>query len=156
MYEEIRECYALGLFGAVITLSVIFLELGLKYGVYNEKEKHNQNSLWEDIEEMNFRATIKSLRKFGKISEPEKKELDKFNLEVRNPYIHYNLKKLVNGVFAEKMPTVDTKTAEVKILERVDIARHPYLWFSGKKFRDKKEVDNVLNFCIGWVNKVLG
>ena len=156
LYEEIRECYALGLFGATITLSVILLELSFKYKIYNERKRNDPSARWEEIEKLDFAASIKNLKTLGKITESEKKQLDRFNIDIRNTYIHYNLQKLVNGVFVEKMPMVDTATGEVKNLENVDVAKHPYLWFSGKKFRDKKEVNGILQFCIGWMNKILG
>lgn len=156
LYEEVRECYALGLFGATITLSVILLELSFKYKIFSEREKSDPSARWEEIEKLDFTASVKNLKNLGKITEPEKKELDKFNTEIRNPYIHYNLRKLVNGVFVEKMPMIDTATGEIKTLENVDVSKHQYLWFSGKKFRDKREVDGILQFCIGWMNRILG
>lgn len=156
LYEEIRECYALGLFGATITLSIIYLELGLKYAVHRKRTENDRNSPWEYIEKMNFTGTVNSLKKLDLISQSEKTELDRFNLEVRNPYIHYNLQKLVQDIVISKLPTLNTGTSEVKIRENVRIADEPPLWFTGKKFLDKEGVDDVLHFCVHWVNNVLG
>ncbi|MFH1162405.1 MAG: hypothetical protein V1696_04010 [Candidatus Jorgensenbacteria bacterium] len=156
LYEEIRECYALGLFGAAITLSVILLELGFKYKIYNKRREHDPKSQWEKIEIIDLTTAIKNLKNLGELSNSEKKELDNFNLEIRNPYIHYNLQKLVCNIMVEKLPLLKTETGEMEILENVEVAKKPYLWFSGKKFVDKNQAHSILKFCIGWVNKVLG
>ena len=37
LYEQVRECYALGIFGAAITLASVLLEVSLKYRLYNER-----------------------------------------------------------------------------------------------------------------------
>ena len=156
LYEEIKECYAFGLFGATITLSVILLELSFKHKIYSERKKSNPSASWKEIEKLSFTGTINSLKKLGKITEDEKKELDKFNIEIRNPYIHYNLQKLVNGVFIDRVPEANIETSKVKILKNVDVVKNPHFWFSGKKFRDKREVCQILQFCIGWMNKISG
>lgn len=156
LYEEIRECYALGLFGATITLSVVFLELGLKYRLHRARMKHDPSSSWDIIEKINLTQTINGLRKLDIITEEDKRALDDFNVTIRNPYAHYNIQKLVQDLMITELPVVKTETGEVEVLKNVKIVEKPYLWFSGKKFLDKKTVDPILGFCVGWINKVLG
>lgn len=155
LYEEIRECYAFGILGASITLAVILLELALKDRLFRERQKHNPNYKWDEIEKINFQATIKGLRTLQIISKDEERYLNDFNLSVRNPYIHYNLKKLVENVITSELVNVKTTTAEKQILKDVRIKDYPYLWFAGKKFLDKEQANRTLNFTIGWVNQIL-
>lgn len=156
LYEQVRECYALGIFGATITLSSVLLELALKYRLHKERTQYNPNYQWEEIEKLNFTNTINGLKKLGILSDEEIAVLVDFNQKVRNPYIHYNIKKLVGDIMVKELPVVNTKTGEKQILQDVKVVERPYLWFTGKKFLDKAQVGNVLNFCIGWVNKILG
>lgn len=156
LYEQVRECYALGIFGATITLAGVLLELSLKHRLYKERALHNSKYQWEEIEKFNFTNTVSGLKKAGILSNEERDVLNNFNLEVRNPYVHYNIKKLVKDVMIRELPVVKTETGEKEILQNVKLVERPYLWFSGKKFLDESQVNNVLNFCIGWMNKVLG
>lgn len=155
LYEQVRECYALGIFGATITLSSVLLELSLKYRLHKERTKSDPNYKWEEIEKLNFAGTLSGLKKIGVLSQEEWDVLNNFNIEVRNPYIHYNIKKLVRDVMIRELPVVKIETGEKKIHKDVKIVERPYLWFTGKKFLDKAQVNHVLNFCIGWVNKIL-
>jgi hypothetical protein len=153
LYEEIRECYAFGLYGAVIILSIILLEISFKYVIFNERKLSDPNSKWEDIESLNFISVINNLSTLGKLSPEEKAVLVKFNVEIRNPYIHYNLQKLVADIGIEKLPMINTETAEVETLTDVKLTEHPSLWFAGKKHRDKTQFKDILNFCMDWANR---
>lgn len=153
LYEEIRECYAFGLYGAVIILSIILLEISFKYVIFKERKRSDPNSKWEDIESLNFVSVVNNLSTLSKLTTEEKAVLVKFNVEIRNPYIHYNLQKLVADIGIEKLPMIDTETAEVETLTDVKLIEYPSLWFAGKKHRDKTQFKDTLNFCVDWANR---
>jgi hypothetical protein len=155
LYEELKECFVLGIPGAGITLSVILLETGLKYRLFEERSKDDPNSKWEDIEEIDFTRTINDLFSLKVITKKEKEELNDFNLYTRNPYIHYNIKKLVKDMVLQELSSVNIETGEVTKLINVKPSDYPSLWFSAKKALDKKTIVIVTTFCIHWVNKIL-
>lgn len=154
LYDEFRETFVMGIFGASIILCVIMLELALKYKLFDKRIQDDPNSLWEDIEKRDFTATINELKRKGVLSEAERKELESFNVDVRNPYIHYNVQKLLKGMVLAELPAVNVNTGEVTVYKDVDVAQKPFLWFSGKKVLDKTQVINISHFVINWVNKI--
>lgn len=155
LYEELKECFVLGIPGAGITLSVILLETALKYRLFEERSKKDQNSKWEDIEQIDFKRTINDLFSQKVITKEEKKELNDFNLETRNPYIHYNIKRLVKDMILQEMSSVDIETGVVTKLKNIKPSEYPSLWFSAKRVLDKKTIVLVSTFCVDWVNKIL-
>lgn len=155
LYDEIKETFILGIPGAGITLSLILLELSLKYRLFNKRLEDDPNSKWDYIEQIDFTKTVNALRNKEIISPKEKKELEKFNLEVRNPYIHYNIKKLIKGMKITKLPSINIETEEVTIHHNVKPESNTYLWFSAKRFLDKKLIKSYAGYCIGWANKLL-
>ena len=155
LYDELRECFVLGIPGAAITLALILLELALKYRLFEERKKSDPNSSWEEIEKLDFASTVSDLGKKGIITTDEKKRLDEYNIKIRNPYIHYNIYKLIKDSVLKELSSVDINTGEVTIHKNVRPADKPFLWFSAKKVRDRKEIIPLTNFCINWVNKVL-
>ena len=155
LYEELKECFVLGIPGAAITLAVILLELALKYRLYDERIKRDPSSKWEYIEQIDFTKAISSLWKLKVISKKEKQQLDKFNLKFRNPYIHYNIKKLVHDMVLGELSSVNVETGKIKVLKNVKPADYPSLWFSAKRVKDKKVIVLVVTFCIDWANKLL-
>lgn len=156
LYEEIKEAFVLGIPGAGITLSLILLELGLKYRLFSKRLEDDPNSNWDYIEQLNLRSTIKELKSKDLISEQEKQDLEDFNNKVRNPYIHYNIKYLIKDMEISELPELNVETGELKIHRNVKPANINSLWFSAKKVLDKKTVKYHVDFCISWVNKLLG
>lgn len=155
LYKEVQECFVLGMSGACITLSSILLELALKYRLYHEKCKGDKSSLWEQIEKLDFTRTVNQLRKMSIISLAEKKELDSFNASVRNPYVHYNIQKLVGEAIFSQLKSIDIKTKKVTIHKNVKVGEKPFLWFFAKKFLDNETLASKVSFCIGWTNRIL-
>lgn len=156
LYEELKECFVLGIPGAGITLSVILLETALKYRLYDERLKLDPKSKWDHLEQIDFTKTVNDLVKRGVLSKKEKKELDAFNLNTRNPYIHYNIKKLVEDMRLGELTSVDIETGKVTVLKNVKPEDYPSLWFSAKRVRDKKAISSIVSFSMSWVNKMLG
>ena len=128
LYEELRETFTLGIFGSAIILSLILLELALKYRLFKERLKSNPNTTWELIEQIDLGATIKGLEKAKLITLEEKKKLDEFSVTTRNPYIHYNIKKLVSDMILTELPAVELATGKITIHKNVIASEIPAIW----------------------------
>lgn len=155
LYDELRECFVLGIPGAGITLSVILIELAFKYRLYQERLKDDPKSSWSRMEQLHFSDVVEELRKKFVITEDEKNELDTFNRDVRNSYIHYNIQKLVKDMVIEKLPSINIATGEVVIETNVGTEDKPHLWFSAKKVLDKRTIVSIVTFVVDWTNKML-
>jgi hypothetical protein len=155
LYEEIKETFVLGIPGAGITLSLILLELSLKYRLFDKRLEDDPNSSWDHIEMLDFTNAVSELYKKKIITKKEKNTLDEFNLNVRNPYIHYNIKKLVKDMVLSELPAVNVETGDVTIHRDVKPSNYPHLWFSAKRVLDKKAINQYVGFCINWANKLL-
>lgn len=131
------------------------LELALKYRLYAERVKDDPNSSWEHIEQIDLTKVINDLRKRNIITQEQKSELDKFNTEARNDYIHYKIRNMIKNLKAKELTSVNIKTGEVTIHKDIKALDRSELWFSAKKALDKKTLTNKVNFCISWVNYVL-
>lgn len=155
LYDELRECFVLGIPGASITLSIILLELALKYRLYEERIKENSKASWNSIEKLDFKETINILHEKMVITLNEKNKLHKFNSKIRNNYIHYNIKKIIRGLIIKELPSVNIETGEVTINHNIEATKYPFLWFSAKKVLDNKSMTSIVTFSISWVNKLL-
>lgn len=155
LYDEIKECFVLGIPGAGITLASILLELALKYRLFDKRRSADKNAVWEHIEQLDFKKTVNQLTKLSVINKKDKKELDRFSDEVRNAYAHYNIQKLVNNMIISELPILDVNTGKVVIKKDVNPKDNPALWFSAKKVMDQKTVVGIVGFCIGWTNTLL-
>lgn len=155
LYEEVKECFVLGIPGACITLSSILLELSLKYCLFKERKKTDPNCKWSDLEKRNMSYVIKALFDKKIITKDETIDLNNFEIEVRNPYAHYNIEKLLKDMIIGKIPSINIETGEVIEHRNLKASEHPHLWFSGKRVLDKKTVISIVTFSIHWVNKIL-
>lgn len=155
LYEEVRECFLLGIPGASITLASILLELSLKYRLFNERLKSDPKSIWSDLEKRNLSYVIKELFNKKIIDNDDKLKLNSFDIGIRNNYAHYKIENMMKDMIIEKLPSINIETGEVIEYYNVKASENQHLWFSGKKVLDKKTIIPVVNFCIGWVNKIL-
>ena len=155
LYEELKECFVLGIPGASITLAIILLDVACKFRLYDERKKVNNKSGWKSVEELHLREAIMELKTRKVITEIEKKRLLAFNKEVRNSYLHYKIQKLVRDMILAELPSVNIETGDVTIEKNVKPENRPFLWFSAKKVLDKQTVESRVKFCVNWVNKLL-
>lgn len=147
LYDEIRECILFGLFGAAISLSAILVEYSLKQAivrknrgnVYDKKE-------WDRIENIELGLTIVEAKKLNLITADQEELLIRFKDEVRNPYLHYNIKKITKNVIANKVKKVDVNTRKVEELD-VPAIDNPLFWGVAKKFVDRETVFNRFEFA---------
>jgi len=155
LYNELRECFILGIPGAGITLAIILLEYSCRHRLFKEKLKTNKNTSWSKLEKLLLGQTINKLKEYLIISEEEHLKLEDFNKSIRNNYLHYNIRKLVKDAVLKELPSIKIDTGEVNIEKNVDIKDKPYLWFSAKRALDNKNIIPITKFCIDWTNKFL-
>ena len=150
LYEEIITCIIFGLYGAAITLSGILVEFALKLstlvreaGGYHYDPKH-----WDAFERITLTAAIKRAGKAGLLTDIQVKKLTRFKDEVRNPYNHYNIKKITSAVEWEKVQVVNLETGA---MEEKTIAAEddPLIQAQAKPVVDQKRVFEIFTFADG-------
>lgn len=147
LYDEIRECILFGLYGAAISLSAILVEFSLKHAIVRKKFGNTyKESGWDKIECMELNPTIKEAKQLGVIDEETEKRLISFKDSIRNPYLHYNIKKITKNVAARKVKRFDIKTREVKEVD-LDAKDNPIVWGFAKRFVDRETVFQVFGFA---------
>lgn len=147
LYDEIRECILFGLYGAAISLSAVLVEFSLKHAIVRKKFGDTyKESEWDRIESMELNPTIKEAKQQGVIDEETEKKLISFKDSIRNPYLHYNIKKITKNVAARKVKRFDIKTREVKEVD-LDAKNNPIVWSFAKRFVDKEMVFKVFGFA---------
>ncbi|MDQ7836884.1 MAG: hypothetical protein RDU59_00095 [Thermodesulfobacteriota bacterium] len=149
LYQEIRECIFFGLNGATITMSAILIEFVLKHTVFIKEaggyQKANAQD-WDQFENMELGQAINRAKRTGVLDAKMAKRLHSFRETIRNPYSHYNIKKITSGVVARKVKQVDTKTGAVA---EVDMAAkdHPMIQAQVKPWVDEYNVLSVFAFA---------
>ena len=149
LYQEIRECIFFGLNGAAITMSAILIEFVLKHTAFIKEaggyQKANTQD-WDQFENMELGPAINRAKRAGVLDAKMAKRLHSFRETIRNPYSHYNIKKITYGVVAGKVKQVDTKTGAVA---EVDMAAkdHPMIQAQVKPRVDEYNVLSVFAFA---------
>ncbi len=157
LYEEVRQCAVMGIPGATITQAVILLEHAARHRLWEMRLESDPHARWEDVELLNLGDCVKELKKKGVINKSESKRLVDFNENVRNPYLHYNIKRLltIEGVTITELPSINVKTGETTILKDVSVPDMPQLCFSAKRVMDKVAWRIKAEFVMHWVNTFL-
>jgi len=146
LYNEVVECVLFGLNGAAITLSSILVEYALKQAIVRKKHSGRYDeSEWDRIENIELHQAIKEAKELELLDSDTEQQLNDFRNQTRNPYLHYNIKKLTRGVRANKVKKLDIKTGKIEEVQ-LDAQKDPVLWPYAKKFVDGKSVSQVLNF----------
>jgi hypothetical protein len=154
LYEELKECFVMGINGASITMAIILFDVSAKYRLHKERVNKNPKASWRPIEDMLLKDVILELRKHNVVTDDEKDALLEFNRKIRNNYLHYNIQKLVKDMILAELPSVNVHTGVVTVEKEVRAAERPFLWFSAKKVLDRETVIELVSFCIAWVNKL--
>jgi hypothetical protein len=155
LYDEIRECILFGQFGAAISLSAVLVEFSLKHAivritrgnVYDKEE-------WDRLENMELGPTINEAKSMNIINDRQEEALKNFKNTVRNPYLHYNIKKIVKKVAANKIQKINVNTQKVEELD-LPAEDNPVLWGFAKKFVDRETVFDVFIFSDRMVKELL-
>ena len=149
LYQEIRESIFFGLNGAAITMSAILIEFVLKHTVFIKEaggyRKANTEG-WDKFENMELAPVINLAKKAGVIDAEMAKRLHSFRETIRNPYSHYNIKKITYRVVARKMRQIDTKTGEVVEVDML-AKDHPMIQAQVKPWMDEYNVLAVFTFA---------
>ncbi len=149
LYQEIRECIFFGLNGAAITLSGNLIEFTLKHVTYVKEaggyQKYDPNK-WDEFEKIEFGTAVNRAKRAGLLSSEISKQLQNFREDIRNPYSHYNIKKITKDVVAGKVKKVDLSSGEI---EEVDIQAkdNPAIQARVKPWVDKQKFLGVFHFA---------
>jgi len=149
LYQEIRECIFFGLYGAAITMSSILIEYVIKHATYLKEAGGYQNTdpkEWDKFEKKELGTAINHAKKMGVIDSKMAKKLHSFRVTIRNPYSHYNIKKITENVVAEKVKRVDTNTGEVVELN-IAAKDSSMIQAQSKPFMDEYHVLAVFHFA---------
>lgn len=147
LYDEIRECILFSQFGAAISLSAVLVEFSLKHAIVRKNRGSTYDKAeWDRIENMELGPTITEAKSLGIINDKQKKALKSFKNTIRNPYLHYNIKKITKKVAANKVKKVNVITRKVEELD-IPAEDNPVLWGFAKKFVDRETVFDVFTFA---------
>lgn len=147
LYDEIRECILFGLNGAAISLSAVLVEFALKHAIVRKRRGNTYDkSEWDRLENIELGPTVKESRQLKLIDDKTEKALISFKNTIRNPYLHYNIKRITKDVVAKKVKKInaDTRKAEEVDLPAED---NPIVWGLAKKFADRERVLDVFVFA---------
>lgn len=139
LYAEIRNCVLFGLNGAAITLCGILVEYVLKYAAYTREVGGHQKydaKLWDAYENKTFGPAIDAAAEAGLLTEDLIRRLRSFKDTVRNPYSHYNIKKITEHVVAKgvkilKLDTREIHGRDIPAVESPVIQAQAKPWFDG-------------------------
>jgi len=149
LYQEIRECIFFGLNGAAITMSSILIEYMLKHATFIKEAGGYQKAeteKWDEFEQMELSSAINRAKKIGLLDKEMAKRLHSFRVSIRNPYNHFNIKKITENVVAEKVKQLDTKTGEVKDID-IFAKDSPMIQAQAKPIVDEHYVLRVFYFA---------
>jgi len=149
LYNEIREAIILGLNGAAITLSGILVEHALKYATFKIEMggfAQYDAAKADEFERFTLGPAIDRAAKAGLLTAEDVDKLRFFKDTYRNPYNHYNLKKITSGYKIEGLRDVNTKTGEVHIRD-VYAKDDPVIQAQAKPRADADNVLDVFTFA---------
>ena len=164
LYKEIRECILFGLNGAAITLAGNLLEFALKHTTYVKEVGGYQSydaEKWDEFEGIEFGDAIGRAKGAGLVRSQMARQLQSFREDIRNPYSHYNIRKITKDVIAGRVKKLDLATGQI---EEVDIPAKdsPMIQAQAKPWVDQQRVldvfyfaDQVVNFLISKLDEYL-
>lgn len=149
LYQEIRECIFFGLNGAAITLAGNLIEFTLKHTTYVKEVGGYQKydpSKWDEFEKIEFGDAIGRAKRAGFLGAVMAKQLQSFREDIRNPYSHYNIKKITEDVIAGRVKMINLATGEI---EEIDIPakESPIIQAQVKPWVDQQRVLAVFQFA---------
>lgn len=149
LYQEIRDCIFFGLNGAVITMSSILIEYVIKHTTFIKESggyKDADPQKWDEFEDMELATAINRAKRAGLLDSKMAERLHSFRVTIRNPYNHYNIKKITKNIVANKVKRLDVKTGEVKEID-IEAQDNPMIQAQAKPFMDEHHVFPVFNFA---------
>lgn len=156
MYREIIRGIILGTNGAAITLSSILVEYMLKFATYKVEmggfQKHD-SSKWDEFEKTTFHPAIERAEKNGLLSAERKQSLIDFKNKTRNPYLHYNIKKITEGVVLRNVTRLNINTGETDVLD-LYTETDPTIQPGAKRFVDEDKVLAIFTYANDFVKEM--
>ncbi len=147
LYNEIKECIMFGLNGAAISQSAVLVEFALKNAIVRYHYGHTYSKEeWDRVENMEMSETINEAKALGILNPIWIKVLEDFRDDVRNPYLHYNIKTITKKVVAGKTKRTNLKTGQTTE-ENILAEDNPIVWTLAKKFVDKEYVLHAFCFA---------
>ncbi len=157
LYGEITACIILGLNGAAITLSAILVEFALKYVTYIREAggfaKYDP-SHWDSFERIAFDAAITRAANAGLVTPEQVEQLRRFKEAVRNPYSHYNIRRITEHLAWDRVKIVNLETGSVEE-KKMLVKDDPVLQAQAKPVVDAQQVFRVFEFADGVVKHLL-
>lgn len=158
LYAEIRECILFGLNGAAITLLAILVEFAIKHAIVDHTkgvEVYDKGE-WDRIEARELGKVIDEAAKLKLFEPDEIEQLKTFKNKVRNPYLHYNIKKITTGAVMPEVSGYNTKTKKIEKQYNLKAEDNPFLWQLAKKRIDEETVLNYFQFADSIVKRLFG
>lgn len=157
LYEEIIDCILFGVNGAAITMCGNLIEFTLKHATFVKESGGYQNydpNKWDDFEKIELSEAINRAKRAGLVSSELGKRLNAFREDIRNPYGHFNIRKITREVIAGRVKVANLETDE---LEEKDIPaeQDPNIQAIVKPIIDKRNVMFVYQFADEVVKYVL-
>ncbi len=148
LYNEIREAIIFGLNGAAITLCGVLVEHALKYATYKLEmggfAKYDSAKA-DEFEKFALGVAIDKAAKAGLLTQTQIDGLKLFKDTYRNPYNHYNIKKITGGCHGD-LTTLNIETGEVET-SHVEAKDNPVIQAQIKPYVDAASVFEVFTFA---------
>lgn len=158
LYNEISTCVILGLPGAAITLAGVMIEFVLKYATYIREVggfAAYDPTRWDEFEGITFSPAIDRAKKAGLLTAQQVSDLRRFKNRVRNPYNHYNIRKITSELKWDHVKVLDLKTRTVEEKD-IDVKDDPVLQAQAKPIVDAQTVLGHFTFADAVVKHLLG
>jgi hypothetical protein len=158
LYNEISTCIILGLPGAAITLTGIMIEFVLKYATYIREVGGfgaYDAAHWDEFERITFGPAIDRAERAGLITAKKVSELRRFKDAVRNPYNHYNIRKITGHLRWDHVKILDLKTSLVEE-KTIEVKDDPVLQAQAKPIVDAQMVLGYFTYGDAVVKHLLG
>jgi len=147
LYNEIRECILFGLNGAAISLSAVLIEFALKHAIIKKLcGKTYSKQEWDRLEKIELGPTINEASQLKLVDNKTKKALIRFKNKIRNPYLHYNIKRITEYVVAKRVKKIEINTKTVQELD-IRAKDNPIIWNVAKRFVDRRRIIEVFLFA---------
>jgi len=149
LYQEIRECIFFGLNGAAITMASILIEYVIKHTTFIKESggyKDADPKKWDEFENMELSPAINRAKRAGLLDSKMAKRLHSFRKTIRNPYNHYNIKKITKNIVAQKVQRLDVNTGKVEEID-IEAKNSPIIQTQAKPFMDEHHVLPVFHFA---------
>jgi hypothetical protein len=149
LYDEISECVLFGLNGAAISLSAVLIEFAIKHAIVdrNSGVEIYDKAEWNRVEKKELGAVIAEAEKLKLFNEAGIKQLIQFKNNIRNPYLHYNIKEITKDVIMTEAYAYNAESNKVEKMYNLKAEDNPFLWELGKRKVDEETVLVAFTFA---------